>query len=199
MEASVTSQALASLESFPEDFDARIGKAVRAFSVLERELSILTLYLGRLTYATRLLAKDRTAREELGKLLLQPASAKAENLLCLARAPLFASVSTEIEALVGDTKTIFKHRALICHAAWFPADGAVAAKLWSNDAVRSEAKRAENQMVNPDSQIYTAQDFEDLTAVTILAAEKVMAMNATLFQAGSDQFPDLFPSDRPKA
>lgn len=196
--ASVTSQALASLESFPDDFDARIGKAVRAFSVLERELSILTLYLGRLTYATKLLAKDRTARDELGKLLRQSASAQAGQLNVLAQTPLFADLRTQIEELADDIMTVFKHRGLICHGIWFPADHAVTAVSWSYDVIKSEATRADDQMVIPDTQTYAAQDFEKLTAATILAAERVAVVNHRIFQVGNNQFPALFRSDRPK-
>ena len=194
MERQLTSEALASFGRFPAEFDPLIGKAVRAFGVLEREISILNLYVARIAFADGLLAMDGSAGDKIKKALLDPTSSQVEVVEMLSKLDGLQQYNEDLCELVASVKTLLKHRALICHGVWFPVGDAVSARLWSREAVKAERVRSSDQTVIPDQETYTPQDFDDLITGALLCAEKVVVLGSVLYMWAKPRWPALFPA-----
>lgn len=193
-EGSVTSQALDSFQAFPEEYDVLIGKVVRAFGVLERELAIPTLHSAKRVYAEALEAGDVSAAKSIKSELNQPAASQLKYIEALSGFASLSEQQQDLRELVVEVKGLLKHRNLICHGVWFPADGAVTAILWSREAVTMEATLKQCQRVIPDRETYAPDDLSELAERALICARIISVLDRAISEAGRRRWPTLFPT-----
>lgn len=191
----ITSQALDSFEAFPPEFDALIGQAVRAFGILEREISLLTLYSVRLAVADGLLADDNLAGQAMKKALNDTTAVQAERIQIFAHHPAFSEHKADLRDLVEGVKNLLKFRALICHCLWFPVTDGVTAIFYSRAAIAAEMNRTPQEIVLPDQETFRRQDLEALAKDTLHCAEQVAVLSGIIHAKGSMRYPSLFPTN----